>query len=109
PDIIEGGLVGRFSYEELTKIFENALGSLYTNYSPYVIQERQFLRFNFSIYNKIVEVFFPNISFGTNTFIRGNINPDDEVFKLDFSTPTLEIGDNIIHKIDLQIDNRNPL
>lgn len=109
PDIIEGSLVGRFSYNELPKIFENALGSLYTNYSPYVIQEEQFLRFNFSIYNKIVEVFFPEISFGNNTFIRGNINPDDEVFMLNFSTPTLEIGENTIHKIDFQVDNRNPL
>lgn len=109
PDIIEGSLAGRFSYEELPKIFENALGSLYTNYSPYEIQEKQFLRFNFSIYNKIVEVFFPQISFGNNTFIRGNINPDDEVFKLDFSTPTLEIGENTIHKIDFQVDNKNPL
>lgn len=109
PDIIEGNLVGRFSYAELPKIFQNALGSLYTNYSPFEIHEKQFLRFNFSIYNKIVEVFFPEISFGNNTFIRGNINPDEEMFKLNFATPTLDIGENTIHKIDLQVDNKNPL
>ena len=109
PDIIEGNLIGRFSYTELPKIFQNALGSLYTNYSPYKIKEKQFLKFNFSIYNKIVEVFFPQISFGNNTFIRGNINPDEEMFKVNFSTPTLELGENTVHKIDLQIDNKNPL
>lgn len=109
PDIIEGNVTGRFSYLELPMIFENALGSLYTNYSPHQIKEKQFLRFNFSVYNKIVEVFFPQISFGNNTFLRGNINPDEEVFKLDFATPTLEIGENTVHRIDLQVDTKNPL
>lgn len=109
PDIIEGNITGRFRYTELPNIFENALGSLYTNYSPHKIHEKQFLRFNFSVYNKIVEVFFPQISFGNNTFIRGNINPDEEIFKLNFATPTLEIGENTIHKIDLQVDTKNPL
>ncbi|MGE4347639.1 MAG: translocation/assembly module TamB domain-containing protein [Flavobacteriaceae bacterium] len=109
PDIIEGSVTGRFSYAELPQIFENALGSLYTNYSPHKIKEKQFLRFNFSIYNKIIEVFYPDISFGTNTLIRGNINPDEEMFKLNFATPNLEIGENTIHKIDFQIDTKNPL
>lgn len=109
PDIIEGNITGRFNYEELPNIFENALGSLYTNYLPHKIKEKQFLRFNFSIYNKIVEVFFPQISFGNNTFIRGNINPDEDMFKLNFATPTLEIGENTVHRIDLQVDTKNPL
>lgn len=109
PDIIEGFFIGRYQFKELGKIFENALGSLYTNYSPYKIEENQFVRFNFSIYNKIIEVFYPNISLGSNTIIRGNLNPDDEVFKLNFITPSLEIGENRIDRINLQIDNKNPL
>jgi len=109
PDIIEGSVMGRFSYKELPQIFENALGSLYTNYSPHKIKEKQFLRFNFSVYNKIIEVFYPDISFGNNTFIRGNINPDEERFKLNFATPILEIGENKVYNIDFQIDTTNPL
>lgn len=109
PDIIEGVFIGRYHFKELGKIFENALGSLYTNYSPHKIEENQFVRFNFSIYNKIIEVFYPNISLGSNTIIRGHLNPDEEVFKLNFITPTLEIGENRIDQINLQIDNKNPL
>ncbi len=109
PDIITGNLEGRFTYAELPKIIENALGSLYTNYSPHKIKSRQFLRFNFSIYNKIIEVFVPNLSFGSNTNIRGNINPDEELFRLNFRTPKLEIGSNTIDKINLQVDTKNPL
>lgn len=109
PDIIEGTFIGKYQFKELGKIFENALGSLYANYSPHKIAEDQFVRFNFSIYNKIIEVFYPDISLGSNTIIRGNLNPDDEVFKLNFITPSLEIGKNRIDRIDLQIDNKNPL
>jgi len=109
PDIIEGNLIGRFNFDQFPKIVQNALGSLYTNYSPFEIQEKQFLRFNFSIYNKIVEVFFPEISLGKRTFIRGNINPDQELFKLNFSSPNLRINKNEIHNINFQIDTQNPL
>jgi len=109
PDIIEGNLIGRFNFEEFPKIVQNALGSLYTNYSPFEIQKKQFLRFNFSIYNKIVEVFFPEISLGKHTFIRGNINPDQELFKLNFSSPNLRVNKNNIHNINFQIDTQNPL
>ncbi|MDO4727611.1 MAG: translocation/assembly module TamB domain-containing protein [Bacteroidota bacterium] len=108
-DIIEGELIGRYNFGELPKIFQNALGSLYTNYSPFKIRANQFLKFNFSIYNKIVEVFFPSISFGNNTFIKGDVNPDKEVFKFNFQTPKLQLADNKIHRIDLQIDNKNPI
>ena len=109
PDIIEGTFIGKYQFKELKEIFENALGSLYANYSPHKIAEDQFVRFNFSIYNKIIEVFYPNISLGSNTIIRGNLDPDDEVFKLNFITPSLEIGKNRIDRINLQIDNKNPL
>jgi len=108
-DIMSGNLTGKFNFKDFPKIAQNALGSLYTNYSPFEIQEKQYLRFNFSIYNKIVELFFPNISLGKNTFIRGNINPDEELFKLNFSSPNLKIGESTIHKMDFQIDTQNPL
>jgi len=109
PDIIEGNLVGRFNFDEFPKIVQNAMGSLYTNYSPFEIQENQFMRFNFSVYNKIVEVFFPEISLGKRTFIRGNINPDQELFKLNLSSPNLKINKNDIHNLNFQIDTQNPI
>lgn len=109
PDIMDGELTGRFSYAELPQIFENAFGTLYTNYSPHKIHKNQFLQFDFSIYNKIIEVFYPDISLGKNTFIKGNINPDQEIFKLNFITPSLNIGTNKISRLNLQVDNNNPL
>lgn len=60
PDIIEGELSGEFVFEEIGKLFENAIGSIYTNYKPHKVNQNQYIDFNFKIYNKIVEVFVPD-------------------------------------------------
>lgn len=109
PDILEGEVVGKFEYRELQKMVENSLGSLYANYSPNKIKPNQFLRFNFSIYNKIVEIFYPGIEIASNTNVRGNINSDDGEFKFNFNSPKITAFKNYFDKINIQIDNKNPL
>ena len=109
PDIIEGKLVGRFQFNQLRKMAENAVGSLYANYSPNKIKKGQYLKFNFSIYNKIIEIFYPGIEVAPNTEISGNINADLDEFKLKFDSPNIKAFDNIFDKIKIDIDNKNPL
>lgn len=109
PDIINGKVVGKFQFDQLGKMFENAAGSLYTNYSPNKVKKGQFLRFNFSIYNKIIEIFYPGIEIGANTSVRGNMNSDNNEFKLNFSSPNIKAFENSFDKINISIDNKNPL
>jgi len=109
PDIIEGKVTGRFRFGELRKMLENSIGSLYTNYKPNKVSKGQFLRFDFSIYNKVVEVFLPGIEVSTNTFVKGNINSDTNEFRLNFSSPEIKAYDNEFERISLTVDNKNPL
>lgn len=109
PDIIEGYMRGRFKVRELGKLVQNSIGSIYTNYRPYAISDGQELAFNFKIYNKIVEVFFPEVDFGPNTFIRGNIVADEGDFKLNFKSPMIAAYGNELENIEVRIDNKNPL
>ena len=109
PDIIEGKVVGKFQFNQLENMFQNAIGSLYNNYKPNKISKGQFLRFNFSVYNKIIEVFFPGIELASNTFIKGNMNADNDEFKLNFSSPKIKAYDNSFDQIKVNIDNKNPL
>jgi hypothetical protein len=108
PDIITGYMSGRFRIEELGKLVKNSVGSIFTNFQPDPVTEGQALTFNFSIYNKIVEVFFPEISFGANTFVRGNIDSDENDFKLNFKSPGISAYGNELDTIDIRIDNKNP-
>ncbi|MGD1946218.1 MAG: translocation/assembly module TamB domain-containing protein [Croceivirga sp.] len=109
PDIITGYMKGNFKVRELGKLLQNSVGSIYTNYRPYEISKGQNLDFNFRIYNKIVDVFFPEVNFGPDTFIRGKIKSDGGDFKLTFKSPNIEAFKNKFNTVELVIDNKNPL
>jgi hypothetical protein len=108
-DIVNGTLKGRFRFNELEKLAKNSLGSIYTDFEPKRVLPGQFLDFNFKIYNKIIEVFFPEVKLGPNTSIKGKIVADSEKFELTFKSPEVEAYKNVAQNIRLQIDNKNPL
>lgn len=108
-DIVEGQLTGRFKFAELLSVTRNALGSVYTNYSPLPVTPNQFINFDFTIYNQIVDVFLPEVSIGTNTEIKGKINANKNTVKLTFVSPKIEAYKNEINKLELRLDNKNKL
>jgi hypothetical protein len=109
PDIIEGSLKGHFRFNDLGKLFENSLGHIYTNYIPHEVETNQDIDFNFKIYNKIVEVFYPEIEIGKNTYVRGRVESDEKEFRLTFKSPQIRLLDYFASNIELQVDNNNPL
>ncbi len=109
PDIIDGEIKGRFFLKDLGKLFKNSVGHIYTNYVPYKVASKQSLDFNFKIYNKIIDVFFPEIEVGKNTFIRGRVESEEENFKLTFKSPKIKYLEDFAENIELQVDNSNPL
>lgn len=109
PDIVTGKMTGHFKLAELPDLFQNAIASIYANYEPKVVTTNQFLNFNFEIQHTIVEIFLPNIKFGQNTFVRGSVASDESKFKLNFRTPSIMVYGNYFDKVNLQMDNSNPL
>ena len=109
PDVINGTIVGNFDVTQVDALFENALGSLYTNYRPNKFTTNQYLEFDFDIYNKIVEVFFPEITLAPNTFIRGRVESDESDFRLTFRSPEINAFNNMLQQVNVQVDNTNPL
>ncbi|MGV8812524.1 MAG: translocation/assembly module TamB domain-containing protein [Gelidibacter sp.] len=109
PDIIEGHVSGVFKIKDIGKLVENSVGSIYTNYVPHKITKDQYLDFNFTIYNKIVEVFYPDLELGKNTFIKGHLESDQRGFDLTFNSPKIKLLDYFANDIQLKIDNKNPL
>jgi TamB, inner membrane protein subunit of TAM complex len=109
PDIIDGKIVGKFQFDQLQKLIENSLGSLYANYSPNKVNKGQFLKFDFNVYNKLIEIFLPKISLGENTFVKGSINSDNGEFKINFKSPKISAYDNYFDNVNIDIDNKNPL
>jgi hypothetical protein len=109
PDAIEGSVVGKYKFNQLQKIVENSLGSFYSNYKPNKVLPNQYLKFDFDLNSKIIEIFNPDISLAKNTKLKGNISSDSKNFKLDFISPKVVAYENTFDNILVQVDNRNPL
>jgi len=109
PDIVEGEVVGRFQFKQLGKLTRNSLGSLYTNFKPEKVNKGQFLKFNFTVYNKIIEILYPEIGLATNTVLKGSIKSDTQEFKMNFNSPKITYAKNSFDNIRVSVDNKNPL
>ena len=109
PDAIEGSAVGKYKFNQLQKIVENSLGTFYANYKPNKVLPNQYLKFDFDLNSKIIEIFNPDISLAKNTKLKGNLSSDSQNFKLDFSSPQVIAYNNTFDNILLQVDNKNPL
>lgn len=108
-DIANGYVKGNFTLSELLPVAQNALGSMYTNYAPYVVAPNQFLDFNFTIYNQIVNVFFPDIYIDDKTKIKGEIKSNINELKLNLSSPKIVAYNNTIENLMLDTDNKREL
>lgn len=109
PDIITGQIVGKYKVNQVQKIVENALGSLYANYSPNKLEGGQFINFDLTLHDKIVEVFVPDVKISENTKLKGKINGDEGKFVFDFTSPNIVAFNNTIDNVNIDIDNKNPL
>ena len=108
-DITNGYITGNFTFSELSKVAQNALGSIYNNYQPFKVAPNQFLDFNFTVYNQIVNVFFPEIYIDDKTKIKGKIKSNKNQLKLTFSSPRVDVYGNEVKDVLLRTDNQNPL
>lgn len=109
PDIVQGEIVGKYEFKQLPNLVTNSLGSLYTNYKPVKVKKGQFLKFNFTIYSKIIEILYPEISISANTMVKGNIDSDNQEFKLNFNSPKITAAANTFDNVRIKVDNKNPL
>ena len=108
-DVVNGQIVGKFQFAQLEKLVMNSVGSLYTNYKPYKVKKGQFLRFNFHVYDKVVEMLYPEINIDSSTVVRGKIDSDLQEFKFRFKSQKITAAKNTFDNIRINIDNKNPL
>ena len=108
-DVVNGKIVGKFQFDQLDKLVMNSVGSLYTNYKPHKVKKGQFLRFNFHVYNKVVEMLYPDIKIDSSTVMRGRIDSDKQEFKFRFNSQKITASKNTFDNVRIHIDNKNPL
>lgn len=105
PEIIQGQVTGKFRFKNIKNLFQNSLASLYKNYEAEISTENEYLKFDLKIYNKIIDVFYPEINLGANTRLIGNVDSDGSKFNLDFNSPNITYKNNEFKSINLKVDN----
>lgn len=108
-DVIKGELNGKFYFKELLHLVQNALGSNSSNYNPHKTEKDQYLDFNFTVYNQIVDVFLPQVNLGPNTRIKGSLDGDENRLRMTASSPRIVAYGNEILDLVLRTDNKNKL
>lgn len=109
PNTIKGTIVGKYEFNQIQTMIENSLGSLYTNYKADKLKKGQYLKFNFSDFNKVVEILNPKILIDSTTTLIGSINGDDNDFKMKLSSKKATIFETNFDNILVEVDNKNPL
>lgn len=109
PDIITGKISGEFLIADIPNLFQNGVASIYANYIPREVTTNQYINYEFLIYNKIIDVFIPQLKLGDNTRVKGSVSSDKSKFELDFRSPEILLFNNYIGKLNIQMDNDNPL
>ncbi len=109
PDIINGEISGEFLIQDIPNLFQNGIASIYANYIPTEVTTNQYIDYEFVVYNKIVDLFVPQLKLGDNTRIKGSVSSDESQFKLDFRSPEILLFKNYLGKVNVQVDNDNPL
>lgn len=109
PNTINAEIVGKYEFDQIPKLIQNSLGSLYTNYKSNKLKKGQYIKFKIAEFNKIVEILYPTISIDSTTTISGSINGDDNDFKLKLASKKINAFNVALDNILLEIDNQNPL
>jgi len=109
PDIITGSLSGDFLLKDIPKMFKNGIATIYTGFDTEPIEGNQFIDFDFLIFNRLIEIFIPELQFGDNTRLNGSVHSKGAEFKFNFISPEIIINKTYFSKIDLEVDNQNPI
>ncbi len=105
PEIISGYLKGKFLVKDIKPLIKNNIESLYLKgLTLKTITEKKYVDFDLKVYNKILEVFYPELKVASNTFLKGYFSDDLAKTKLKFNSPEVIFKKNIVEGLDLVVN-----
>jgi len=91
-------------------MFNNALQEVYT-FLPYnlAIESEQQFKFDFSVYNKLLDALYPGLLLRGNWAATGNISSEKAKSQFSFDFPLLRYQEVEAESVRFQLDTNNPL
>ena len=108
-DILKLKMKGNYKNETLLPLFQNALSEVYTFLPEIKIGSKQSLRFNVTIYEKILNALYPKLQAKQNIDISGKINSKKKQSQIIVDSPFFNWEDFNFENIHFQLDTKNPI
>ena len=106
PELLTGFIEGDFDIKKLSNYFEESIKyNIYENDFSFVNDSKLSTIFEFDIHNDFINILYPNLTFGKNTLINGVIDEDPANFKLNISSPTIQLNSFTANNVSITVDN----
>ena len=108
-EIMDIKIEGEFQLSKLTHLFSNAIAEAFPFVQKKKIDKKQNLTYYVNIKTDHLNAIFPELFFDKKAVFRGILSTEDKVSKMTFKIPKIGFKGINTEKIELLIDNQNPL
>jgi len=112
-DLINVKIEGDYRNGEIFSLIQNAFLKAYEIKPLKTISDKQSLSFEIKVYNKLLEALYPNISFGSNLNLIGNLSSKNIKSKIEIQFPLFTyknfVFKDLNYELSLDGDNKKSL
>nr|WP_153850818.1 hypothetical protein [Ornithobacterium rhinotracheale] len=101
PNYLTATMEGQFNIDELGDIMQNGVGNFLVDYKKKKVSKGQHLNYLVIVEDDLINYFLPNLRVKPQTLAAGVIDNDNDVFQVDFRSPSIRYKDYMAQDIHL--------
>ena len=108
-DIVQLAIKGDYQTEAIVPLFQNALAEVYTFLPVVKIDASQSLRFNVTVFEKVLNALYPKLQADENLSVSGKIFSEKKQSQITLDMPFFRWDGFDLENIHFQLDTQNPI
>lgn len=101
PNYLTASMEGQFNIDELGDIMQNGVGNFLVDYKKKKVSKGQHLNYLIIVEDDLINYFLPNLHVKPQTLAAGVIDNDNDVFQVDFRSPSIRYKDYMAEDVHL--------
>lgn len=101
PNYLTATMEGQYKLDELGDIIYNGVGNFLVDYKKKKVSKGQHLNYLVIVEDDLINYFLPNLRVKPQTLAAGVIDNDNDVFQIDFRSPSIRYKDYMAEDIHL--------
>ena len=109
-DLIQAKIEGSFKNEDIIPLIKNTFFKVYEISPLNTVLDKQFLSFEVKVYDKSLKALYPNITFGSNIRLIGNLSSENIKSEIKIQLPLFNYNDfvfkDLVYDLDFNKSNK---